>query len=321
MRSVVLTGAAGYVGATICHDLVQQGIHVIAVDNLSRGFFQRLPTHVDLLRNDVGDPMVVSYLRNLDEFDVIHCAAFRDARESLTSPQLYWENNVISLLKFLENLKSLNVRKFILSSSCSVYGDAGFVDDSSATEPTSTYGWTKLASERLVEAYAANFGWQVVSLRYFNVAGAGAFRGSRDFSSSSLFSRLYHAVKNDSEFRVFGSRLGTPDGSMVRDYVDVRDLSAAHLLSLDLVDEPTPKVLNVASGEPTSVLQVAREFERQSKKTIDLQLSNRNSADPISIWGAPSRSLIEAGWLPRFTLADMVESYLNAEEIDARTAL
>ena len=313
-KVILVTGAAGYIGSTICHDLVSRGFEVVGIDNLSRGHVERIPNQVFFYQLDVASSEVKKIVGKHKVTGIVHCAAYRDARESVVNPSIYWENNVSQLIHFLRNLESSSVETIVLSSSCSVYGNAGFVSDETQFAPITPYGWSKVVSEQVLQDIAGVLGRKLRILRYFYGAGAAKFSRAADLSSSSLFSMLRDSVRSGKPFDLYGSDLDTYDGTAVRDYVHVSDLASAHLLALDPENPTALEIWNVSTGLPSSVLQVLREFERFSNVDIKLRFQGHNRADPKEVWAKPSQRLVELGWRSEHSLQEMVKSYLEAQD-------
>ena len=235
---------------------------------------------------------------------IIHLAAKKQARESSKLPWDYWSTNIGALLGVLNAAFDSSVRHIIQSSSCSIYGSAKSVSESSVFNPQSTYGWTKAISERILEAFSKQAQVPVTSLRYFNVIGCDDFSFSFDNSSECLVPITINRISNDEPVLIYGNNFQTEDGTALRDYLDVRDLASAHILATK--NPPIANLylpLNVATGEPVSVKKmVDLIFEIFEVHEHPINFLNANPEDPAAIWAIPSETLVSWGWTPKHNL-------------------
>ena len=310
MSSILVTGGAGYIGSEVVRQLISQNHSVVVVDDLSTGDARRLAPEVTFFQYQIGDHSRIEEIFQKHEIEIIfHFAAFKQARESNNDPSKYWLNNVSHLISLLNTASKFNVKQFILSSSCSVYGNSGKVDEQSELKPVSVYGWTKLVSEQLVQDYSRINSWKFVNLRYFNVVGASESPYAGDFSSHCILPTLFRKVAAKQAFTQLGDDFNTPDKTAIRDYIDVRDVASAHIASINLLKQGYSGSLNISTGRGISVkelLQVARNFIPDE---IFVEVGPRNLSDPAEIWGNPSRAILDSGWKPRFTFEESVKSH------------
>ncbi len=249
----LITGGAGYIGAHVVRDMLASGREVVVLDDLSTGRADRLPPDVPLVQSDVGHREGVR--RALGEHDitgVMHFAARKQVGESVAHPLHYWSQNVGGLQVLLEEMVEAGITRMVFSSSAAVYGQpehapgaagvsaAGRITEQVPCQPINPYGATKRAGEWMVSGTAEAHDWRAVSLRYFNVAGAAAPELG-DPAALNLIPMVLEALQEGRRPRVFGDDYPTADGSCVRDYIHVGDLSAAHVAAARLVE---------SSGEP-----------------------------------------------------------------------
>ena len=297
MGSILVTGGAGYIGSEVAAQLLNLGFQVVIIDNLSTGDRRRVPNGAIFFECDISDQIEIQKILNRYAIlTVFHFAAFKQARESLLLPSKYWVNNVQILISFLEILKVNKINNFIFSSSCSVYGNAGVVQENSPLQPVSTYGWSKIAGEEICEDYAREFSWKFVALRYFNVIGASRRDFSGDYTSNSILPSMFRKATSGEVFSIHGDNFSTKDGFAIRDYISVIDVAAAHISSLKLLESGFQGVLNVCSGEPISVYEIVNAFREFEGSNLMFKIGERNSADPSEVWGLPSAILCESGW-------------------------
>ena len=233
--------------------LLSAGCRVVVLDNLSKGHRSAVPPEVPLVCGDIGDTdLVAETLREHEVDSVVHFAAMSLVGESMEKPADYYDNNVVRGCRLLSVMADAGVSKIVFSSSAGVYGEPDSVPilESASTEPVNVYGDTKRVFERVLEWQAQSTGLRYISLRYFNAAGASANCGEDHSPESHLIPlALQAAVGKRPELSVFGDDYDTPDGTCIRDYIDVRDLSDAHIAALDALDEGRSGVYNLGNGE------------------------------------------------------------------------
>lgn len=309
LSTVLVTGGAGYIGAEVVNRLISYGLDVVVIDNLSTGDARRLSSKAHLFECDISDGKVLSEIFGRFQITtVFHFAAFKQARESNHFPDKYWRNNVLELIGFLEEIKKYPVKSFILSSSCSVYGQGGHVTSDSPLDPISTYGVTKAVSEKIVGQYSKQFSWSFIALRYFNVIGASSGAYAGDYYSQCLLPSLFRTVTRGEVFTINGDDFVTADGTAVRDYIDVRDLANAHITAMNMAMDGFSGPINVSTGGPTSVQSILSTFTELVGVKVSTVVGARQLADPGEIWGSPSSELTSAGWAATHSLSESILS-------------
>jgi UDP-glucose 4-epimerase len=313
MNSVLVTGAAGYIGSEVSSQLLALGYEVVGIDNLSTGDKRRIPDSLNFFKADIADSATINKIaENFNFRTVMHFAAHKQARESNTSPSLYWTNNVQKLNVFLNCLSKMKIDNIILSSSCSVYGNGGKVDKYSPLSPVSTYGWTKLASEKICQDFARQYEWNYLGFRYFNVIGASTRPYAGDFTSQCVVPTVFNKITSHLPFYLLGDDFDTPDGSAVRDYIDVRDVASAHVLSFKFLAEANGLNINISSGVPTSVKQLIALCERSSNSEVIIETKARNLSDPSEIWTDCDPILAKYGWKPSHDIERMISDHWDS---------
>ena len=316
----LVVGGAGYIGSHIVRELYHAGQPVVVVDDLSTGCAAALPDGVHLEIVDACDAASVGdVLQAYDVSGVIHLAALKHARESVASPLSYWRTNLGTLLGVLEAAEVHPVQWLLLSSSCSVYGSAGHVSENTPLCPESPYAHTKVASEALVRDWATanNVAW--AALRYFNVVGSGDFPFASDRSSQCIVPAVAGQISRGESPHVFGGDFDTPDGSALRDYLDVRDLAQAHrLVAEDLalreLSTTRGRTLNVGTGHATSVFRIVELISQLMGWSGSTVVTERRPGDPDRVWAAPSLELVALGWAPRFDIRASITSHIVATD-------
>jgi UDP-glucose 4-epimerase len=313
----LITGGLGYIGAHVAREFIASECEVYILDNLSTGLIGRLPLQTKFIECDVRNAERVREICNTFEITgVVHMAAFKHARESkLKSPE-YLANNVGGTLGLVEGIKNTGVKKLIFSSSCSVYGNAEDVNEDTQPSPQSPYALSKLISEQILQETVNTLEVNYSALRFFNVVGCADFSNSQDTSSECLIPVVAERIKNKKPIHIFGDQLPTPDGTCLRDYLDVRDIARAHTIVADEMSRrEMPKIINLSSGKPTSVGEIIRIFEDLLGRKLEVTKQENNPADPVAVWSQKSKFLTELGWSPQYSLEESIFSHLKRSYI------
>ncbi|MDN4480314.1 UDP-glucose 4-epimerase GalE [Demequina muriae] len=313
----LVTGGAGYIGAHVAHAMVDAGLDVVALDNLSSGRRGFLPDTVPLGwvsvtdQDDVRDVMEENAITG-----VVHLAAFKYAGESVKRPLHTWRQNLDGTLSVLGAMQDLGIDRIVFSSTAAVYGtpDVDLVTEETPTHPESPYGSSKLAAERaIVEQAAARRSagapLRHTALRYFNVVGSSA-PGVYDSSPHNLFPLVMDALSRGDAPRIFGTDYDTPDGTCVRDYVHVADVAAAHVVAAQALDsgEDLRTTYNLGSGTGTSVREIVDACIEAAGVDVAPVLTGRRPGDPARIVASGRRASHDLDWRMRHTVRDMVDS-------------
>lgn len=310
---VMVTGGAGFVGSTTSQRLVEAGHSVVVYDSLVLGHRGAIPPGAKLVTGDIADrPLLERTLRDNEINAVIHCAGFSLVGESVQQPQKYFDNNVSGGIAFLDALQSAGVRRIVFSSSAAVYGEPQStpISEDQPLRPINPYGATKVAVENALASYAKAYGWSVVSLRYFNAAGATDLLGEVHEPEAHLIPNILAAVADGRRVPIFGNDYPTPDGTCIRDYIHVDDLAAAHASALEFTagDESGHTPCNLGSGTGYSNLDVLRAAETVVGHKIDYEMQARRAGDPPVLVASNDRARKLLGWEPRRGLEEMVRS-------------
>ena len=314
----LLVGGAGYVGAHVADAFGRAGIPHVVLDNLSTGLPVRLPTATRLVEGDARDIDVVAQcIRDFRVAGIVHLAALKNARESVVQASRYWHTNIGALSGVLTAMaQERRVRSFVLSSSCSVYGSISGATTNSPLRPESPYGKTKVVSEEMVTDCALELGYSWTSLRYFNVIGCGDFANSYDIDDRCLIPQVTRSIRENRSPKIFGNGHPTPDGTCLRDYIDVRDVAEAHVLAAVTSTDVAVghgRVVNLSSGAPRSVLEVVTEMLRLSGSCLAPDLQPARAGDPYAAWAEPSDVGLP-GWRAKYSLSDSIRSHLVATQ-------
>lgn len=304
-RAVLVTGGAGYVGSHIVLALLDAGRRAVVIDDLSTGRRALVPAGVPFIEGDVGDTELVSAgLAEHDVDAVIHCAGAVVVPESIEDPLKYYQRNVAASARLLRACVDRSVGRFIFSSTAAVYGapDGQPIAEDSPLVPINPYGRSKLMFEWMLRDCAAAYGLRYVALRYFNVAGADP--NGRSGQCSPVATHLIKVAgeaftgKRD-HVAIFGDDYPTPDGTCIRDYIHIADLSEAHLAVLRrLEDGGESRIYNCGYGAGYSVREVLDSVQAVVGQPIDVRTAPRRAGDPPELVADSRKLRDELGWTP-----------------------
>jgi UDP-glucose 4-epimerase len=307
MRTLV-TGGAGYIGSVVAKQLLGAGHDVVVLDDLSRGHAAALPAGAAHANVSLLDRAALE--RELAGIEaVLHFAALALVEESVQHPERYWRNNVAGTLNLLDAMRSNRVGRLVFSSTCATYGEPETVpiSEEEPTAPVNAYGASKLAVDLMIRDECRAHGLAAASLRYFNVAGASGELGEDHEPETHLIPLVLQAAAGVRDhIKVFGADYPTPDGTAVRDYIHVEDLSEAHLLALDALEPGEHRIFNLGSGDGYSVREVIDAARRVTGREIPARDAGRRPGDPPQLVAANARARAELGWSPRRGLDEMI---------------
>ena len=326
-KAVLITGGAGYIGSHTAVELIGSGYEVIVVDNLSNSNSSSIDgiekitgvrpafEEVDTCNFEQLESVFSKY-----EFDtVIHFAAYKAVGESMAQPLKYYRNNLVSFMNIVELMRKYGRRNILFSSSATVYGDAEHLpvnEDTPRKPATSPYGNTKQIAEDILRdstgAYDNLYG---IALRYFNPIGA---------HPSALIGELPNGVPNNLVpfitqtaagirecLSVFGNDYDTPDGTCLRDYIDITDLARAHVAAVNRMTgekmEERYEVFNIGTGAPVSVLELITTFERVNGLKLPYKMAGRRPGDVTAVWAETSKANGQLGWRAECPLEDTLK--------------
>ena len=312
VMKVLVTGGAGYIGSHTCLELLRSGHKVSVVDSLDNGNkealerVQRLSNRfLDFSQCDVRDARALDGIFDRFKPDaVIHFAGLKAVGESVSEPARYYDVNVGGTATLLGVMERAGCANIVFSSSATVYGDPQYLpcDENHPLEPINPYGRTKLMGENLLKDWSsAKKGRHTVALRYFNPVGADA-SGLIGEDPNEIPNNLVPfisqvAIGRRECLQVFGDDYETIDGTGVRDYIHVVDLAHAHVAALEQITTLEPfEVFNIGTGQGFSVLQMIKEFEKQSDKTVRYQISQRRQGDAPAVWAEVSKAIDKIGF-------------------------
>lgn len=308
---VLITGGAGYVGRFCLRHLLAAGYGVVTLDRQAAAPYPGVHSAV----GDIADgPLVERLLEEHAVEVVLHLAAEKSVAESMAAPGPHLRNNVCGSLALLQAMLARGVKKIVFSSSAAVYGTPERlpVHEQARLAPDNPYGASKVMVEQALHWYHVSHGFDAVSLRYFNAAGAAddGSLGEDGAEASNLVPRVMQALAGLSELlSVYGTDFDTADGTAVRDYIHVEDLAAAHVRALELVTAARGEwVFNLGTGRGHSVREVLLAAERASGRPVPHRDAARRSGDPAQVWADASAAERVLGWRAERDLDDIVGS-------------
>ncbi|MBI2418641.1 MAG: UDP-glucose 4-epimerase GalE [Ignavibacteriales bacterium] len=305
MKTILVTGGAGYIGSHTVRLLLKNNYTVIVLDNLSRGHKESLPPDVKFLQVDLLNRTAMLHaFKDLHIDAVIHFAAFAYVGESVENPLMYYENNVIGSYNLISVLHELGIKHIVFSSTCSIYGNPVSVpiNEGQVSAPINPYANTKLFIEHILHDADTAHGIKSVCLRYFNAAGASAnaeIGESHDPEPHLIPLVLFTALGKRPFIKVFGNDYPTPDGTCIRDYIHVDDLADAHQRAVEYLLSGNPStIINLGTGDGNSVMEVIKTAEEVTGIEIPFQMVERRAGDPAVLVADNKKAREILGWNP-----------------------
>jgi UDP-glucose 4-epimerase len=315
--AILVTGGAGYIGSVAVSDLLARGEEVVVIDSLVYGHRAAVSPDIPFYHGEIGDEKLVAQICREHSVEAcLHFSAFAYVGESVAEPRKYFENNVAQTLRLLNVLIDRDIKKFVFSSTCATYGEPQYVpiDEQHPQDPTNPYGLTKLIVEHALETYDKAYGLKYVSLRYFNACGATETLGEDHSPETHLIPlALAAAAGKIPSLSIFGDDYPTPDGTAVRDYIHVSDLSTAHIQALDhLRSGGSSEFINLGNGNGYSVKEVIDCARRITGREINAEVAPRRPGDPARLIANAAKAEKVLGWKPKFAdLDSMIGSAWN----------
>jgi UDP-glucose 4-epimerase len=311
---ILVTGAAGYIGAIATELLISKGFEAVALDDLSTGHKESLFENIPFYEGKVGDKSILEKIFSEHKIDcVLHIAAAALVEESTKNPSKYFDINFSQPNIMLETMMSFGVNKIVFSSTCAVYGipndDQIPIKESNPKKPINPYGESKLVFEELLNWYKTNKGLDFIALRFFNVAGASMNRGEKHNPETHLIPLVLKSIKNkDYNFKIYGNDYPTKDGTTIRDYIHVLDLNHALINAIEALLDQKKHVnfYNLGYGQGYSVLEIVNAVKKVLGVEIPYTVTNRRPGDPAVLIADCRKVKEDLGWTPQ---------YNNIEEI------
>ena len=323
--SILVTGGAGYIGSHTVVELLNSGREVVIVDNFSNSKKEVLDKIREITKKDFKfyeiDYLDRKSLEKVFEENkveaVLNFAGYKAVGESVQKPLEYYENNISGAIVLLETMRKYNVKKFIFSSSATVYGEPEKIpitEDCKIGGTTNPYGTTKLFIEQILQdLYKSDNSWDIAILRYFNPVGAhesGLIGEEPQGIPNNLMPYIVRVASGQLEqLSVFGDDYDTHDGTGVRDYIHVVDLAKGHIKALEKLEkeETGIYIYNLGTGVGYSVLDMVKAFEKATGRKVDYRIAPRRPGDIATCYSNPEKARMELGWEATKTLKDMCE--------------
>ncbi len=317
----LITGGAGYIGSHMALKLLDLGHDVVIFDNLEVGHIQIVENIKSLFKKVC---FVQGDLKNKADIDnvfrnylieaVVHFAAYSLVGESVSAPKKYWENNVVGSMNLLNSMLDFGVDKIVFSSTCATYGEPNYVpiDELHPQKPINPYGQTKLAVEKIMDDYDRAYGLRSVRLRYFNVAGADKKLRTgewHDIETHLIPNIIKSTLEQSKTFEIYGDTYSTKDGTCVRDYIDMDDLTDAHVKAL-LYLEAGGKTdyFNLGTQKGNSVKEVFECAKKITGKNIPYVVKERREGDPETLIGNSKKAKEILNWSAKNTLEESIKN-------------
>lgn len=319
--SILITGAAGYIGSHFALHLLDRGIKYTTLDSFERGH-RSFVKGGDVIEADLRDGAALERAFAGRRFDTIfHFAAYAYVGESTQRPVDYFQNNVIGTDNLLRVGLAHGLKRIVFSSTCATYGDPvrEVLDETHPQNPVSPYGWSKLVVEQLLAQYRAQHGVSVGLLRYFNAAGAdsqGRLGEAHEPETHLIPICLRAALGRGPALQLFGDDYPTPDGTCIRDYIHVEDLAQAHRLVAEKLAENTAptgdwRVYNLGTERGTSVRALLDHVEKLVGRPVPHRIVPRRTGDPPALVAFAEKARRELGWVPRHDLDSILRTALD----------
>ena len=332
MDRILVTGGTGYIGSHTVVELQQSEFEVIIVDNLVNSNVDVLCgiekiTGVRPIFENVDCTEYVNLDRTIEKYPgikaIIHFAALKAVGESVSHPLEYYRNNLVSLINLLELMPKHKIENIVFSSSCTVYGQPDVLpvtEDAPIKKALSPYGNTKkIAEDIITDTINANHALSAILLRYFNPIGAHPSAEIGELPNGVPNNLLPYitqtAIGLRSELKVFGNDYNTPDGSCIRDYINVVDLAKAHVIAVQRMLQKKQKsdveIFNLGTGRGLSVLELLDIFQKVNKVKVPYKIVGRREGDIEQVWANPAKANKVLGWKAEESLADTLKSAWN----------
>ncbi|SHJ50439.1 UDP-glucose 4-epimerase GalE [Paramaledivibacter caminithermalis] len=309
---ILIVGGAGYIGSHVNKNLNKKGYRTVVFDNLSYGH-RKFVKWGDFVLGDLANIDQIRLVFQKYKIDaVMHFAAFAYVDESMRNPEKYYVNNVMNTINLLRVMKEYDVYNFIFSSTCATYGIPLEIPitEEHPQNPISPYGKSKLMVEKILDDFSRAYGLKYASLRYFNAAGAdidGEIGEQHNPETHLIPLVLDTAIGRRDSIQIFGTDYNTPDGTCIRDYIHVEDLSAAHILALEhLMVGGQSDVFNLGNNDGYSVKEVIKAVKKITNRDIKTTEVSRRAGDPGILIGSAKKAKDILGWKPKYHSLDNI---------------
>ena len=280
-KKILITGGCGYIGSQLAHYLIDKNFDITIVDNLSTGDKKLVPKKAKFYKCDITKQKSVEKIFQSEKFDtVFHFAASLSVTESEKNPLKYFKNNCLGTKIILDMILKFRIKKIIFASTCAVYDENDkILKENNKPFPKSIYGFTKLECENLIKLYSQKTNLKYAILRYFNVIGADEKSNTGLINKGSLFGNLVDSYINKKKFYIYGNNFNTKDGTCIRDYIDINDLTNLHLKSYYYLNNKKSFTMNCGYSVPLTVLDIVNLFNKTLKTKINYSITSRRKGE------------------------------------------
>lgn len=306
--SILVCGGAGYIGSHTVYKLIEQGRDVVIIDNLQSGHMDAVHPYAKFYKGDIRDAAILDKIFTENKIEsIVHFAANSLVGESMINPLLYFNNNVYGMQVLLESMVKHNIKNIVFSSTAAVYGEPKKIPilEDDETNPTNTYGETKLTMEKMMKWCNKAYGINYVALRYFNAAGSlgdGTIGEDHNPESHLIPLILQVPLGKRESITVFGNDYNTPDGTCLRDYIHVLDLADAHIKAVEYLENvKESNVFNLGNGVGFSVKEMISAAEEVTGQNINVVIGERRAGDPAQLIASSDKARHLLGWVPQYT--------------------
>lgn len=314
--AILVLGGAGYIGSHTTYELIEQGEDVVIIDNLETGYKEAVHPKARFYQGDIRNREFVDSVFDKEKIDaVIHFAANSLVGESMVNPLKYYDNNLCGTKVLLESMVAHDIKKIVFSSTAATYGEPERVPilETDRTEPTNTYGETKLSMEKMFKWTDKAHGVKYVSLRYFNACGAhksGTIGEAHNPETHLIPLILQVPNKKREAITIYGDDYDTPDGTCIRDYIHVSDLAQAHILAVKyLMEGNESNIFNLGNGVGFSVKEIIEAARKVTNDEIPAVISERRAGDPAKLIASSNKAKSILTWKPEYVdIKDIIES-------------
>ena len=317
--TILVLGGAGYIGSHTVYELIDKGYEVVVADNLETGHIEAVHEKAKFYKGDIREREFIDSVFDNEKIDaVIHFAANSLVGESMTNPLKYYDNNLCGTKVLLESMVSHGIDKIVFSSTAATYGEPDNIPilETDKTEPTNTYGETKLSMEKMFKWTGLAHGIRYVSLRYFNACGAHASGniGEAHLTETHLIPLILQVPNGQREFiSIFGDDYDKEDGTCIRDYIHVTDLANAHILAVEYLNKGNESnIFNLGNGIGFSVKEVIETARNVTGHEIPAKICERRAGDPARLIASSRKAKDILGWNPQHNdLSEIISTAWN----------
>jgi UDP-glucose 4-epimerase len=315
IKTILITGGAGYIGSVAAELLEKKGYRIIIIDDLSEGKKGAISVNTIFYQSNFGDVNTLEDIFKKYRVDfVFHFAASANVPDSVINPIKYYDNNVANTISLLKMMIKFDVKKIIFSSTAAVFGEPVYtpIDEKHNLKPVNPYGTSKLMVENMLTDFSSAYGLDFIAFRYFCAAGSTKDHGeSRDYETHLIPTVLDQVLNKRDYVIVFGNDFNTSDGTGVRDFIHVEDIAIAHILAMENFDKVRNNFINLGNGKGYSVLEVIKAAENYLNMKVQYKIGEKRPGDPAVLIASHQNAFNLLGWKPSKTLEDIIESAYN----------